>query len=220
MKSVSGWTLECEVLWQRQPYCHTVHQPRQLRLSIIHCCISEDLQFISKASKLSTWSKLWKAWLIVDTFLSSKSSFSVIVQMSTFSSCFKCLFALKSLLIFIYQVNIRITVVIFPDEHLLWLGFTWFSMNILEKSVCLKSDHQDLLRNVCFQKLYFHCSSAEEWSSSHIFWGAFISSSLNQHWIALHYVFESLNLILLIHIIGDIDHWYLDHFMSVSAVLL
>ncbi len=38
----------------------------------------------------------------------------------------------------------------------------------------LKSDHQDLLRSVCFQKLYFHCSSAEEWSSSHIFWGAFI----------------------------------------------
>ncbi len=55
----------------------------------------------------------------------------------------------------------------------------------------LKFDHQDLLRNVCFQKLYFHCSSAEEWSSSHIFWGAFISSSLNHHWIALHYMFGS-----------------------------
>ncbi len=67
------------------------------------------------------------------------------------------------------------------------LGFTWFSSNhFLEKSVRLKSDHQDLLRSVCFQKLYFHCSSAEEWSSSHIFWGAFISSSLNQHWIALY----------------------------------
>ncbi len=62
------------------------------------------------------------------------------------------------------------------------LSFTWFSINhFLEKSVRLKSDHQDLLRSICFQKLYFHCSSAEEWSSqasktSHIFWGAFISS--------------------------------------------
>ncbi len=77
-------------------------------------------------------------------------------------------------------------------KRLKQLGFTWFSINhLLEKSVRLKSDHQDLLRSVCFQKLYFHCSSAEEWSSSHIFWGAFISSSLNQHCIALHYMFGS-----------------------------
>ncbi len=32
-----------------------------------------------------------------------------------------------------------------------------------------------LLKSVCFQKLYFHRSSAEEWSSSHIFWRAFVS---------------------------------------------
>ncbi len=48
----------------------------------------------------------------------------------------------------------------------------------LEKS--LKSDYQDLLRSVCFQKIYFRCSSVEEWSSqafetSHIFWGMFLS---------------------------------------------
>ncbi len=65
----------------------------------------------------------------------------------------------------------------------------------------LKSDHQDLLRSVCLQKLYFHCSSAEEWSSSHIFWGAFISSSLNQHCIIC---LDHLHLILLRLIIGDI----------------
>ncbi len=75
------------------------------------------------------------------------------------------------------------------------LSFTWFSINhFLEKSVRLKSDHQDLLRSVCFQKLYFHCSS----SSSHIFWGVFISSSLNQHWIIC---LNHFNLILLRHII-------------------
>ncbi len=68
----------------------------------------------------------------------------------------------------------------------------------------LKSDHQDLLRSVCFQKLYFHCSSAEEWSSSHIFWGAFISSSLNQHCIIC---LDHLHLILLRHIIRDIERW-------------
>ncbi len=61
----------------------------------------------------------------------------------------------------------------------------------------LKSDPQDLLRSVCFQKLYFHCSSAEEWSSSHIFWG-----SLNHHWIALHYMCESFQSHL---IIGDTE---------------
>ncbi len=80
----------------------------------------------------------------------------------------------------------------------------------------LKSDHQDLLRSVCFQKLYFHCSSAEEWSSSHIFWGAFISSSLNQHCIIC---LDHFNLILLRHIIGDIE-WQLIymHFMYLLFV--
>ncbi len=108
-----------------------------------------------------------------------------------------------------YQVNVRITVVIFPDEHLLkQLGFTWFSVNhFLLKSVHLKSDHQDLLRNICFQKLYFHCSSAEEWSSSHIFWGAFISSSLNQHWIALHHMFESFQSHLTKTYYWDLEWW-------------
>ncbi len=52
---------------------------------------------------------------------------------------------------------------------------------VLEK--CLKSDYQDLLRSVCFQKIYFHCSSVEEWSSqafetSHIFWGMFLSFNI------------------------------------------
>ncbi len=74
---------------------------------------------------------------------------------------------------------------------------------ILHQScLSLKSDHQDLLRSVCFQKLYFHCSSAEEWSSSHIFWGAFISSALNQHCIIC---LDHFHLILLRHIIGDIE---------------
>ncbi len=107
-----------------------------------------------------------------------------------------------------YQVNIRITVVIFPDEHagLKQLSFTWFSINhFLEKSVHLKSDHQDLLRSVCFQKLYFHCSSAEEWSSSHIFWGAFISSSLGLHCIIC---LDNFSLILLRHSIGDLE-WHI-----------
>ncbi len=57
----------------------------------------------------------------------------------------------------------------------------------------LKSDHQDLLRSVC--------SSAEEWSSSHIFWGAFISSSLNQHCIIC------------------LDHLHLRHIIRVSRVI-
>ncbi len=35
-----------------------------------------------------------------------------------------------------------------------------------------------ILRIFCFQKLYFHCSSA---SLQNIFWGAFIPSSLNHH---------------------------------------
>ncbi len=94
------------------------------------------------------------------------------------------------------------------------LGFTWFSINhFLEKSVRLKSDHQDLLRSVCFQKLYFHCSSAEEWSSSHIFWGAFISSSLNQHCIIC---LDHFNLSLLRHIIGDIERWLIFRSFYVS----
>ncbi len=97
------------------------------------------------------------------------------------------------------------------------LSFTWFSVNLffLEKSVRLKSDHQDLLRNVCFQKLYFHCSSAEEWSSSHIFWGAFIihlSIIIGLHCIIC---LDHFSLILRRHIIGDIA-WRL----IVSALLL
>ncbi len=55
----------------------------------------------------------------------------------------------------------------------------------------------DVLRDVFFLPEALLCSSVEEWSSqasktSHIFWGAFISSSLNQQWIALHYMFGSL----------------------------
>ncbi len=93
------------------------------------------------------------------------------------------------------------------------LSFTWFLINyFLENSVRLKSDHQDLLRSVCFQKLYFHCSSAEEWSSSHIFWGALISSSLNQHWIALHYMFGSFQS----HIIGDTERRFIFRSFYVS----
>ncbi len=126
----------------------------------------------------------------LEVFLSSKSSFSVIVLQLLLHVSFYCRICTD-----FSQVNVRITVVIFPDEHLL----DWSSSALLDspsiifllKSLSLKSDHQDLLRNICFQKLYFHCSSAEEWSSSHIFWGAFISSSLNQHCIALHHMFGS-----------------------------
>ncbi len=42
-----------------------------------------------------------------------------------------------------------------------------------------------LLRSVC----YFHCSSAEEWSSSHIFWGAFITFTVPQQRNDLHHIF-------------------------------
>ncbi len=46
------------------------------------------------------------------------------------------------------------------------LSFTWFSINHQSMSQIWSSGS--------FEKLYFHCSSAEEWSSSHIFWGDFI----------------------------------------------
>ncbi len=53
-----------------------------------------------------------------------------------------------------------------------------------------------------FEELYFHCSSAEEWSSSHIFWGDFIIHlSIS---IAL-YVWIIYISSLLRHITGDIE---------------
>ncbi len=82
---------------------------------------------------------------LIESFLSSKSSFSLIIQTSIFSCCFSCQISTD-----FSQVNVRITAVIFPDEHLLkQLSFTWFSINhVLQKSVRLKSDHQDILRSV------------------------------------------------------------------------
>ncbi len=62
---------------------------------------------------------------LIESFLSSKSSFSVIIQTSIFSCCVSC-----QILTDFSQVNVRITAVIFPDEHLLkQLSFTWFSIN-------------------------------------------------------------------------------------------
>ncbi len=61
------------------------------------------------------------------------------------------------------------------------LSFTWFSINhFLEKSVHLKSDHQDLLRNVCFQKLYFHCWFTLQASGFHHFLSISYHQSLNK----------------------------------------
>ncbi len=98
------------------------------------------------------------------------------------------------------QVNVRITAVIFPDEHLLkQLSFTWFSINHV------------LVSNLIIS----------------IFWGALLSlndlhlTSSEERLFLQHCIIclDHLHLIALRHIIRDID-WYLDHLMSVSSVML
>ncbi len=67
-----------------------------------------------------------------------------------------------------------------------WTLSEQLSFTLLHQSCfSLKSDHQDLLRSV----YYFHCSSAEEWSSSHIFWGAFVTFTVPQRRNDLHLIF-------------------------------
>ncbi len=67
-------------------------------------------------------------------------------------------------------------------------------------------------------KILFRCES-QIWSSG--FWGTFICSSLNQHWIALHYVFWSyINLILLRHIIGDCRLIFISFYLSICNTLI
>ncbi len=123
------------------------------------------------------------------------------------------LYAVKSLLIFINKRKSNFDIV----SNTYWTEAAQLYLILHQSCFSLKSDHQDLLRSVCFQKLYFHCSSAEEWSSSHIFWGAFIIHlSIS---IALHCIIclDHLHLILLRHIIGDNDSYlYLDMATAIS----
>ncbi len=75
------------------------------------------------------------------------------------------------------------------------LGFTWLSRHHFLKDQWVSNMIIRLLRNVCSQKLYFHCSSEEECSSqasttSQMFWGMFVCSSLNNFCIASHYMFR------------------------------
>ncbi len=91
------------------------------------------------------------------------------------------------------QVNVRITVVIFPDEHLLkQLSFTWFSINHV------------LVSNLIIR----------------IFWGALLSlndlhlTSSEERLFLQHCIIclGHLHLIALRHVIRDIE-WYLDQYL-------
>ncbi len=98
---------------------------------------------------------IWCCWTCRTQ--SSKSSFSV---MFSFSSCF-----MSQILTDFDQVNIRITVVIFPDEHLLkQLSFTWFSINHV------------LVSNLIIR----------------IFWGALLSLFLSGGMIFISHLLRSL----------------------------
>ncbi len=108
--------------------------------------------------------------------------------MFSFSSCF-----MSQILTDFDQVNIRITVVIFPDEHLLkQLSFTWFSINHV------------LVSNLIIR----------------IFWGALLSLFLSGGMIFISHLLRSLYFfisqsalhcialyvrIISRHIIGDIE---------------
>ncbi len=85
------------------------------------------------------------------------------------------------------QVSVRITAVISPDE----LSFTWFSINHV------------LVSNLIIRIFTFTVPQRRN-DLHHIFWGAFISSSLDQHRIIC---LDHVHLILLTHITGDIEWW-------------
>jgi len=68
---------------------------------LIHTFLKPNDQHVIKNLSLTIHCKPSVVWLIVYTFLVLKSLL-VIVKMSIFSSCFKCLFAVKSLLILLW----------------------------------------------------------------------------------------------------------------------